>query len=817
MKIDTIEINEFRGIPELEISANSENLCLLGPNGTGKSSVIEAVDFVLTGDIRDLSGDASGELSIIDHGPHQHADPDDAWVKATFVDESETFTIKRSIGERNNPEFEGSLPDKIERMMESAEKGQHYLSRREILNFIVTQNRSRADKLRELLDIRTLRDKRLELEGAAEQLDTEASRREREREQTLERLLDLFDEEGIDGVFAKVNDVRQDFGGEPLDEFEPDVEFRSGLESPTERAQASALQSTQTQDLLETIEAWFDEEIEQFWSDYDELCELVEEIRDDDDILEDLDAIDLIRRGKSRITEETDRCPLCLKDWDGANLIELLEEREENAERASELRDEIDEIRDSLLDQLTNVRTAIESLVGILDQHDDYKIDELQDYAQVLNEIEEGMESDITEEIPMETDKAETREEMLAPGPTEELVVGYSERASELPDLEEVEADWEALGSAFDYFTSYCELKEDAAALRTTVDEMELVAETFVEARDEVMQEIYDEIAERFEEFYTTLHDDEEEEFAPKFVPTTSGLSMQVGFHGVGKHPPHSLHSEGHQDSMGLCLFLALCDRLESDDLSVVMLDDVVMSIDAQHRRQLASLLAEEISENFQLIISTHDELWYRHLKTEGVVRSSNAVTFRSWSLENGPVRVDQLSDGWSRIEEFLDEGDVPGAAHRLRHTSEWFMREACHQLNAEVQFKSDGRWMLGDFVNPCLSRFKEILKQAKRAGQSWGNDIGPINELDNQRSDISGKIHDELGMVSPNVHFNENHWATFSTEEMREVVEVFKELHDTLWCDECGSCLQVMENDHKEVMVRCRCTQKANWTLEEA
>lgn len=203
--------------------------------------------------------------------------------------------------------------------------------------------------------------------------------------------------------------------------------------------------------------------------------------------------------------------------------------------------------------------------------------------------------------------------------------------------------------------------------------------------------------------------------------------------------------------------------------------------------------------------------------KTEGVVRSSNAVTFRSWSLENGPVRVDQLTDGWSRIEEFLEEGDVAGAAHRLRHTAEWFMREACHQLNAEVQFKSDGRWMLGDFVNPCLSRFKAVLKQAKRAGQWWGNDIEPINELDSQRSEISGRLHDELGMVSPNVHFNENQWATFSTEEMREVVEVFKDLYDALWCDECGSCLHVMEEDYREVMLRCRCTRKANWTLEEA
>lgn len=71
--------------------------------------------------------------------------------------------------------------------------------------------------------------------------------------------------------------------------------------------------------------------------------------------------------------------------------------------------------------------------------------------------------------------------------------------------------------------------------------------------------------------------------------------------------------------------------------------------------------------------------------------------------------------------------------------------------------------------------------------------------------------------MVSPNVHFNENYWASFSTDEMRKVVEIFKDLCEALWCDECGACLQVMEEGHKEMMVRCRCTQKAHWTLEES
>jgi hypothetical protein len=342
------------------------------------------------------------------------------------------------------------------------------------------------------------------------------------------------------------------------------------------------------------------------------------------------------------------------------------------------------------------------------------------------------------------------------------------------------------------------------------------VHQEFLDARDGVLNDIYDAISDQFEEYYRTLHGDETE-FSPEISPTETGLDIKVGFHGRGKHPPHALHSEGHQDSMGLCLYLALSDYLEGAELPLIMLDDVVMSVDAEHRRPLAKLLKDEISENYQIILTTHDELWYRHLKTVGVLSRRSTIKFSDWSIEEGPQIIGQSGDEWDRIEELMDEGDVPAAAHRLRHTAEWFLREACHQFGARVEFKSDGRWTLGDFSGPAQSKFKDLLKKAKRAEQSWGNDISDINELDDKRSDVYTKFNDEQGSLNPNVHYNENEWASFTAGELEPVVEAYRDLYDLFWCDNCNSCLQVMKQDFEEVQLRCSCGQKANWTLEES
>jgi predicted ATP-binding protein involved in virulence len=52
------------------LTPDRKNLAIGGNNGTGKSGVVDGVEFALTGNITRLTGKGAGSLSIKTHGPH---------------------------------------------------------------------------------------------------------------------------------------------------------------------------------------------------------------------------------------------------------------------------------------------------------------------------------------------------------------------------------------------------------------------------------------------------------------------------------------------------------------------------------------------------------------------------------------------------------------------------------------------------------------------------------------------------------------------------------------------------------------------------
>ena len=64
IKVETITIREFRGIRDLTLNLGSKNFAVCGANGTGKSAIVDALEFALTGNISRLTGPGTGGLSV---------------------------------------------------------------------------------------------------------------------------------------------------------------------------------------------------------------------------------------------------------------------------------------------------------------------------------------------------------------------------------------------------------------------------------------------------------------------------------------------------------------------------------------------------------------------------------------------------------------------------------------------------------------------------------------------------------------------------------------------------------------------------------
>ena len=119
---------------------------------------------------------------------------------------------------------------------------------------------------------------------------------------------------------------------------------------------------------------------------------------------------------------------------------------------------------------------------------------------------------------------------------------------------------------------------------------------------------------------------------------------------------------------MGLCLYLALMKHTLGADFTFAVLDDVLMSVDVGHRREVCTLLKTQFPQT-QFIITTHDPMWLQFTRTENLIQSS--ISFAGWTVDGGPL-VWKDADVWEQIEEKLTKNDVPGAAHTLRRYLEY-------------------------------------------------------------------------------------------------------------------------------------------------
>jgi hypothetical protein len=281
-------------------------------------------------------------------------------------------------------------------------------------------------------------------------------------------------------------------------------------------------------------------------------------------------------------------------------------------------------------------------------------------------------------------------------------------------------------------------------------------------------------LREDFSTFYRAINEDDEATFTAKLTPSAGKLDFDVNFYERGLFPPGAYHSEGHQDGMGVCLYLALMKRLFGDRFTFALLDDVVMSVDSGHRYQFCKLLKTHFPDT-QFIITTHDRLWAEQMKSAGLVTAKTSIAFHSWTIETGPL-VESNQEIWGEIAGAFGKGKVEAAAGALRHHLEYVSRHLADQLSAAPPFRADGNYELGELLPSVLKRMKDLHGKAADAAQSWGNNAKKktVAERKASLSNAAAASNVEQWAVNKAVHYNE--WANFGKKDFEPVVAAFKD-----------------------------------------
>ena len=128
-------------------------------------------------------------------------------------------------------------------------------------------------------------------------------------------------------------------------------------------------------------------------------------------------------------------------------------------------------------------------------------------------------------------------------------------------------------------------------------------------------QNVIDSISGDIESMWATLHPEDRIDNVRLSVPQDADKAIDVvlNFHGLNQDSPRLTLSEGYRNSLGLCIFLAMANQVADKDRPL-FLDDVVVSLDHNHRGMIYELI-EETFRDRQVVIFTHDREWYTELR----------------------------------------------------------------------------------------------------------------------------------------------------------------------------------------------------------
>ncbi len=119
--------------------------------------------------------------------------------------------------------------------------------------------------------------------------------------------------------------------------------------------------------------------------------------------------------------------------------------------------------------------------------------------------------------------------------------------------------------------------------------------------------------------------------------PKTQGSLLLTGkFYTEEDITPQSLFSESHLDTLGFSVFFALAKKYKTEH-TIIILDDVVTSVDEAHLDRFIGLLHDEAKHFSHIIVTTHYRPWrerYRFNRAPG--GKMHFVDLRPWSIERG-------------------------------------------------------------------------------------------------------------------------------------------------------------------------------------
>ena len=750
-------MHSFRGVPgQMTVDfGKGESIAVYGDNGTGKSTIADALEWYFT-----------GQIELLSHEGRQHAvryvGGESDGVTAVEIVTNGTLGGKVVLPDERNPEAFNAI------------RRETFLLRgRTLADFINKTKTEKWKALVEILGLDAIEGLREDLQRARNEL-RKALKTAEEQVRTYERALSSGSENVSDG--SVLSNLQQICGmlGVDLPQSLDEVENPAWLTAAVGASAAAVSETSDRESLLAEVKTLstpaFDRRAVEAWN------HLVASER-----ARLLPRASLVREAK-RLFEtgsiDKGHCPLCGQTVDDKTLARKIESALVEVMEASR---DLEHVRDPVAQQADDLQVAHDKRLSIQHRARTMQLD----LSPLPDLPYAALSASVAALAPIDID--------TIANPLSELrkwdrAAAAAARKAASPEPSTRDTQLVMLAALCQQVNAWRVAEKKVTRARRAVELVDRVFSAYEKKQKEDVAELLKRISQRVAGIYSALHPGEDLDAVSVEPWTAKGVELAVDFYGSRQRPPHGVLSESHLNSLAIALFLAMAESF-NEQIGFLLLDDVINSFDVEHRGRLAELLADGFSE-WQLIVLTHDQQFFEHLCRRA--SSWRKLEFTSWSHASGPRTTEYETAGiLGNARERLGSGDIHGAASKARRALEELLQEVCEALWAPLPFRrgqANDKREIGEL-------FKGVRRTLKERAKPLLESVEPL--LKNLEADVGATLN-----VA--VH------ASRSRPGASEVEAALKRITtlDETWS--CSACRTRVWHHGTPEAGRCKCGQSS-------
>lgn len=352
--------------------------------------------------------------------------------------------------------------------------------------------------------------------------------------------------------------------------------------------------------------------------------------------------------------------------------------------------------------------------------------------------------------------------------------------SQKLNEINEAVIKIKDIGSLFSTLQKQSVIKKRFESQRQTLKQ---ILQLFEEFEKETMQSILQTLSQDINHYYAILHkQDAHEDVRLEISDKGRGITFKLKFHKQDVDQPIKYLSDSHLNSLGLCFFLASVKHL-NQTTNFVILDDVVNSIDANHRRQLIEVIRDNF-QDYQFLILTHDRTWFEMLNQQLAGLGWKHYEIISWQLQS--VMIEPTKDRIQKVQELINKSNSDGVALHLRKYLEQELKRLCGVYHVTVEYKEEYR--AEDLWQPLKSRLKSNTYIDPDSSQYRGL----FNDIQTNRYLFNLDLHDSPQNL------------TVSKGDLQYALDKYKEFLNLFRCNQCTNAVKADKSGYA-----CSCGHK--------